>query len=71
MCFSIPLKVVNTIQNTAYLEGGRAVRLDPDIKTKPGDYLQISGDLALRNLTAREGKNIRSLIANLNKNYER
>lgn len=66
MCFSIPAKVIQVIGNSAVIEGGKKVTLGKEIKVGKGDYLQISGDIAVGKLSPAEGLKIRQLIKKLN-----
>lgn len=66
MCFSIPIKVQKIDKNTAYLEGGKTVRLGKDIKVKKDQYLQVAGNIAVGKLEKSEGLKIRKLIKRLN-----
>lgn len=65
MCFSIPLKVIDTYKNKVRLEGGQMVQTSVKMRIKKGDYLQVTGDLAVAKISAKEGLKIRKLIKNL------
>lgn len=66
MCFAIPLKIVKIKNNEALLEGGKTIVIGKDLKVRKGDYLRISGNLAIDSLTQKEGLKIRQLIKRLN-----
>ena len=66
MCFSIPYKVLRIGNGTAYLEGGKSIKLGSDIAVRKGEYLQVAGSVAVGNLTKSQGQKIRRLIKSLN-----
>lgn len=66
MCFSIPVKVLKVEKNIALIEGGKTVRIGKDLKVTAGEYLQITGNVAIGKLTKSEGLKIRKLIKKLN-----
>lgn len=66
MCFTIPLKVLKIEKNTAYLEGGKCVKLGSEISVTAGEYVQIVGNLAVGKLSKTQGLKIRRLIKKLN-----
>lgn len=66
MCFSVPYKVLKINKKTALIEGGRKIRIGKDLKVKKGDYLRVTGNIAVGVLTKQEGEKIRQLIKNLN-----
>lgn len=68
MCFSIPYKVLKISNNSVLIEGGKTVRLGKDLKVKKGDYLRVTGEIAVGKLTPSEGLKIRQLIKSLNMN---
>ena len=65
MCFSIPAKILKITGNIALIEGGKVVKIGPDLKPKRGDYLQITGNIAVGKLTGTQGLKIRRLIKSL------
>jgi len=67
MCFSIPLKVKKVEGSIALLEGGKTVRLGKELSVKPGEYLRVTGNIAVGKLSKIEGQKIRRLIKSLNK----
>lgn len=69
MCFSIPYKVLRVSKNTAHLEGDKSVKIGEDFDVKKGEYLQVTGNIAVGKLTKSEGTKIRQLIKRLN-SYE-
>lgn len=66
MCFSIPYKVIKVRNSTAFLEGGKNVRIGNEFDVKKGEYLQVIGDVAVGKLSQTEGLKIRRLIKSLN-----
>lgn len=66
MCFSIPYKVIKVKDSTAFLEGGKSVKIGSEFKIEEGDYLQIAGDVAVGRLSNSQGLKIRRLIKSLN-----
>lgn len=65
MCFSVPLKVLRVSGNTAIVEGEKKVQLGKDIAVKKGDYLQVTGSLAVGKLNPKQGLKVRKLIKSL------
>jgi hypothetical protein len=66
MCFSIPYKIISIEKDLAVLEDGRKIKFGKEISAMPGEYLQITGNIAVGKLTEKEGLRIRSLIKSLN-----
>jgi len=66
MCFSIPQKVLEVKNSTAFLDGGKSVKIGSEIKVAKGDYLQIAGEVAVGRLSKTQGLKIRRLIKSLN-----
>lgn len=62
MCFSIPFKVSKIEKNTAFLEGGKTVRIGKELQVKKGEYLRVIGNIAVGVLTKSEGLKIRQFI---------
>jgi hydrogenase maturation factor len=66
MCFSVPYKVLKIDKNTAFLEGGKTIKIGKELSVKPGEYLRIIGDVAVGSLSKSEGLKVRKLIKSLN-----
>jgi hydrogenase maturation factor len=66
MCFSIPYKVLGIKNNIATVEGGKKIFIDESIKVNKGEYLRITGNIAVGKLTEKEGIKIRKIIKRLN-----
>ena len=66
MCFSIPYKVLRIENGTAYLEGGKSIKIGNDTTVRKGEYLQVVGTVAVGSLTKSQGQKIRRLIKSLN-----
>ena len=66
MCFSVPYKVLRIGNGTAYLEGGKSIKIGSDITVRKGEYLQVAGTVAVGSLTKSQGLKIRRLIKSLN-----
>lgn len=65
MCFAIPFLVERVEETVAIIEGGARIQLGSELKASPGDYLQVTGDVAVAVIPAIQGKKIRSLIKEL------
>ena len=70
MCFSVPHRVLEVNGKTALIDTNEVVTLGAEIHVKPGEYLQILGNIAVGKLSATEGLKIRKLIKQLNTTYE-
>ena len=70
MCFSIPYKILKINKSTALIEGDKVVKLGKEIRAKTGDYLQVSGGVAVSKMNKSEGDKLRKLILQINKPYE-
>ncbi len=68
MCFAIPLKVIKIGSGFVVVEGNKKIKLDRFLQLKIGDFVQISGNLAVDKLSSREGLRIRKIINNIYKN---
>lgn len=68
MCFAIPLKVIKIGSGFAVVEGNKKIKLDTMMRLKIGDFVQMSGDLAVGKLSTREGLRIRKIINDIYKN---
>lgn len=66
MCFSIPLRVILVNEESVLVEGGKRIKTDKGFKLHPGDYLQLTGNLAVNKLSAKQGLKIRKLVKKLN-----
>lgn len=62
MCFTIPLRVLKVNKKHAIVEGNISVALGDILSVRPGQYLQVTGSIAVGVLTQSEGKKIRQLI---------
>lgn len=62
MCFTIPLKVLKVRKKHAIVEGNVSVALGTDITVQPGQYLQVTGNIAVSVLSETQGEKIRRLI---------
>lgn len=65
MCFTIPLKVLKVNQGKATVENGENILLSKDLVVKKGDYLQVTGNVAVSTLTSKQGIKVRQLIKNI------
>lgn len=70
MCFSIPRKVISVQNDTALIDTNEIVTLGAEITVKPGEYLQVLGNVAVGKLSPQEGLKIRRLIKQLNSHHE-
>lgn len=66
MCFAIPFQVVSTNGNQATIENGKTVFIGPELQVLPGDYVRITGDVVVEQLSQEQGHKIRTLIKELN-----
>lgn len=62
MCFTIPYRVEKIKKNIAYVEGGKRIRFDRNLRVKKGEYLQVVGELAVGKISSEEGLKVRNLI---------
>lgn len=68
MCFSIPYKVLKVSKKSALIEGGRTVKLGEELSVKKGEYVRVTGNIAVGTLSKEEGLKIRQLIKGLSNN---
>lgn len=66
MCFAIPKKVAKVKGDTAWIENGNAVKIVDNLNIKPGQYLNVLGNIAIGKFSKTEGLKIRRLIRKLN-----
>jgi hydrogenase maturation factor len=66
MCFSIPYKVLEINNNHAIIEGNKSVKTGSEFNVKPGDYIQVLGNIAVNVIPRKDGLKIRRLIKSLN-----
>lgn len=53
------------MHNTAIVEGGKKIKLGKDFKVKSGDYLTVSGQIAVSKISKAEAGRIRNLIKSI------
>lgn len=64
MCVSVPRKVVRVIKDKAELEDGRTVRLGLVKEIRPGDYLEVYGDIALAKVPEKDPTAYKHVLKN-------
>ncbi|MFA6410978.1 MAG: HypC/HybG/HupF family hydrogenase formation chaperone [Candidatus Buchananbacteria bacterium] len=62
MCLTIPVQIKEIKDQKAKLANGKMVKLDLIKNPKPGDWLLVNADLALKKITAVEAKEIKNLF---------
>jgi hypothetical protein len=70
MCFAIPYLVLDVKEKYAIIEGGKKILLGKQLTVQTGEYVQVVGNVAVGKLTKTQGKNVRSIIKQLNTPYE-
>lgn len=68
MCFAIPYKIEKILPGIAVIEGGKKIKIDKDLKLKSGDFIKITGEMAVEKISRSQGREIRSLIKSLYEN---
>ena len=68
MCFAIPFKVLRLNGDYALIEGGKKIKIGPELSVHTGDYLQVTGSVAVAVIPQVQGLKIRQLIKKLNEN---
>lgn len=62
MCFTIPYRVEKIKDGIAVVEGGEKIKLNKYLSVKKGEYLQVTGNIAVAKISRDEGLRIRNLI---------
>lgn len=65
MCFAIPYRIEKIDKNFVIVEGGKKIKIDNNLRVKTGDYLQITGNMAIEKISKEKGFKIRKLIKSL------
>ena len=68
MCFAIPYRIEKIDKNCVIVEGGKKIKIDNNLKVKTGDYLQITGNMAIEKISRDKAIKLRKLIKRLYEN---